>query len=368
MIVFLSVIFISGIALCVFLQQPQFGKLPGKERQERYKGSFHYKNGKFVNLSKTPVFGSDAGVKDVIGDRLFNKNKDADPSIRIPSVKTNLLKLPLQDDVLVWLGHSSIYMQLDGKRILVDPVLSGSASPVSFVVKSYEGSQVYTADDIPDIDYLFITHDHFDHLDYETVIALKSRVGKIICGLGVGEHFEYWGFDRDKIIEKDWYESSLLGDGFTVYFTPARHFSGRSLNRNVTLWTSFVLQTPSLRIFISGDGGYDTHFAAIGEKFGTFDLAILENGQYDKKWPYIHLMPEEALQAARDLNAKRLLPVHSSKFTLANHAWNEPLNRITALNDSVYHFSLATPRIGEVVDLKDSTQTFTRWWTDVADL
>jgi L-ascorbate metabolism protein UlaG (beta-lactamase superfamily) len=255
-------------------------------------------------------------------------------------------------------------MQLSGKRILVDPVLSGLASPISFFGKAYEGSNPYAASDLPEIDYLFITHDHWDHLDYETMLQLKPKIKRVFCGLGTGAHLERWGFNPEIITEKDWNESEDLNNGFIIHTTTSRHFSGRGLSRNKALWLSFVLQTPVKTIFIGGDGGYDTHFKDIGEEFGPFDLVILENGQYNKKWKSIHMFPEQVLQAALDLKARQLFPVHSGKFTLAEHPWNEPLSEITRLNKSE-DLLLATPMIGESVILSDSLQTFTKWWEGV---
>src|SRR5690606_1032338 len=163
-----------------------------------------------------------------------------------------------------------------------------------------------------EIDYLLITHDHWDHLDYKTVEKLREKVKTVICPLGVGAHLEHWDYDPAIIREEDWNQTIPLDAGFVVHTTPARHFSGRGFRRNQTLWTSYVLQAPSMRIFIGGDSGYDTHFAKIGEQFGGFDLAILENGQYSKYWKHIHTLPHEVLQAAADLNAKNVFPVHSS--------------------------------------------------------
>jgi L-ascorbate metabolism protein UlaG (beta-lactamase superfamily) len=279
-------------------------------------------------------------------------------------VKTDLLHLPPDADVLVWFGHSSYFIQLDGKRFLVDPVFSGNASPVPGTVKSFKGTDVYAAADLPAIDYLFISHDHYDHVDHQTLVALKDKIGKVICGLGVGAHFEHWGYPAEKIIERDWNEQIDLGGGFVAHTTPARHFSGRGFARNNTLWLSYVLQSPTLKVFIGGDGGYDTHFADIGNRFGPIDLAILDNGQYDPAWRYIHTLPDEVLKAARDLKARRLFPVHSSKFVLANHPWDEPLAKITELNQA-YHFPLVTPMIGEMVKLDEVNQPFRQWWVGV---
>jgi L-ascorbate metabolism protein UlaG (beta-lactamase superfamily) len=359
MIITLSILLLFAIAVFAFVQQPKFGKLPSGERLERIKKSPNYRNGEFQNQNPTPVMAEDANYFSTIKE--FFTAKDKRPTGEIPSTKTDLSNLDPSEDVLVWFGHSSYYMQLDGKKILVDPVLSGAASPLAFTMQAFKGTDPYAADDIPEIDYLFITHDHWDHLDYKTVLALKPKIKKIICGLGVGEHFEYWGFDANKIIEMDWNKEILLDSSLKVHSIPARHFSGRRSQANATLWTAFALQTPSLKIFIGGDGGYDNHFAEAGKTLGGFDVAILENGQYNKSWPNIHLMPEEAIQATKDLKAKRLFPVHSSKFALANHSWDDPLKRITELSDPLSP-GLITPMIGEKVFLADRKQKFTYWW------
>jgi L-ascorbate metabolism protein UlaG (beta-lactamase superfamily) len=254
-------------------------------------------------------------------------------------------------------------MQVDGKKILVDPVFSGHASPLKFTTKSFKGADVYTTDDIPELDYLFITHDHWDHLDHETVLKLKPKIKKIITGLGTGAHLEHWGFNKNMIIEKDWNEEIVLEQGFVVNTTPARHFSGRGFKRQQSLWMSFVLRTPTMKIYLGGDSGYDSHFADIGERFGPFDLAILECGQYNKSWKYIHMMPEELIQAGQDLKAKKIIPVHWSKFTLSLHSWDDPILRVTA-EAKKKGFPLIHPMIGEEVDLKNVAGT-DDWWENI---
>ncbi|HMU02547.1 MAG TPA: MBL fold metallo-hydrolase [Saprospiraceae bacterium] len=340
-----------------------FGQTPSGKRSENVKLSPNYKNGAFQNLSHTPDLSEDATFVSVLYEFLFKSHKRAKPKSEVPSIKTDLLRLDTAVDVLIWFGHSSYFMQLEGKRILVDPVFAGYAAPFSFSNKSFDGTDVYSIEDLPYIDYLLISHDHYDHLDYETILKLESKVGKVICGLGTGQHFEYWGYDTDKIIEKDWHQEVVLDGGIKIYVQPSRHFSGRLFKRNQSLWVSFVLTTPKLNIYAGGDSGYDTHFAEIGNRFGPFDLAILDNGQYDKSWKYIHMFPEEVLKAAQELKAKRLMPVHSAKFVLANHAWDEPLERISTLNQGV-RIPLVTPMIGEVVTLNDTTQAFQSWWRD----
>jgi L-ascorbate metabolism protein UlaG (beta-lactamase superfamily) len=358
LILFTIIVILTGLVF-MFLSHPKFGKLPDGERLERIRKSPNYKNGSFTNLSHTPQMTGDSGFMKIMKDMFTAKNRrPVDP---IPSIKTDLLNIEIDKDILVWFGHSSYFMQIDGKRFLVDPVFCGNASPFSFMIKSFKGTDIYTPADIPNIDYLIITHDHWDHLDYKTIKELSPKIGKLITGLGTGAHLESWGYNPETIIENDWYDHVALGDGFSIDATPARHFSGRGTKPNQTLWVSFVLQTPSTRIFIGGDGGYDRHFAEIGENFGGFDLAILENGQYNTSWKYIHLMPDEVLRAAKDLKAKRLFPVHSSKFALANHSWDAPLKAITEFNKTVNQ-PLITPIIGELVYLKNTTQVFSEWW------
>lgn len=352
------------LSVFLFMQQAQFGKTPAGGRLALVKQSPNFRDGKFQNLSHTPDLTEGVSYYAVTKEFFFGKNPRSKPIGTMPSKKTDLRGLAKQEMVLVWFGHSSYFMQIDGKTILVDPVFSGSASPVSFTTPSFAGTDVYTTDDFPEIDYLFISHDHYDHLDYKTIVALKPKVKQVVCGLGVGQHFEYWGYDKDKIIEKDWFQDVKLTDGFSVAVVPARHFSGRGFARNQSLWVSFVLQTPTKKIFIGGDSGYDTHFASIGKQFGSFDLAILECGQYDKSWKYIHLMPEEVVQAAQDLQAKRLFPVHWGKFVLGNHAWDEPIIRVSAAANS-QNMPLLTPMIGEKVNLQDSLQIFEKWWEQV---
>jgi L-ascorbate metabolism protein UlaG (beta-lactamase superfamily) len=359
-----AVIVVSILAVYAFMQQAMFGKKPRGKRLARIEKSVNYKDGSFQNLSRTPSLTNGATYFGVLRDFLFAKHERMVPEDIIPTKKTDLHQLNRSQEVLVWFGHSSYFMQVDGKRILVDPVLSGSASPMPRGTKAFNGTDVYTIDEIPEIDILFISHDHWDHLDYRTITKLKPKIKQVICGLGTGEHLEYWGYSPEIIIEKDWYEEIELGDGFKVYTTPARHFSGRTFVRNKALWMSYVLKTPTMQIFIGGDSGYDKHFKEIGNTFGGFDLAILENGQYNKSWQHIHTLPEELLQVAKDLRAKRILPVHSAKFKLSTHAWDEPLKK-AAENGKRENISVLTPMIGEQVDLKNEKQQFSEWWLGV---
>lgn len=359
----LSILMLLSLATVFVMNQTQFGKAASGARFDRIRKSPNYKDGSFQNLSFTPTFAEDVSKFEMIRDGIFKISKRKAPATNLPSVKTNLLNLDPQQDVLVWFGHSSYFMQIDGKKILVDPVFSGSASPFSFMVQSFKGSDIYTPDDFPAIDYLFITHDHWDHLDYQTVLKLKPKVGKVITSLGTGAHLEDWGFDQAKIIETDWNETAVPDSGFVVTATPGRHFSGRGFKRNQSIWCSFVLQTPSKKIFIGGDSGYDTHFAKIGNEFGPFDLALLECGQYNKSWKYIHMMPEQTVQAAIDLKAKTMMPVHWGKFALSLHAWDESIERATK-EASRLHVPIIHPMIGEAVNL-DDYGIQKQWWKGI---
>jgi len=358
------VILVLFVTVMLFMQQPQFGKAATGDRLERIKNSPNYRNGKFQNLSYTPDIKEGVSYYTVMKDFFFNKSKRSRPAHILPSVKTDLHALSPDKNVMVWFGHSSYFLQTDGKKILVDPVFSEHASPVKLTTKSFKGSDVYTAADIPVIDYLFITHDHYDHLDYETIIQLKPKIKKVITGLGTGAHLERWGIDKNSIIEKDWNEEVVLDPGFIVNTTAGRHFSGRGFKRNGALWMSFMLTTPGMKIFLGGDSGYDTHFKDIGNKFGPFDLAILECGQYNEYWKYIHMMPEEVVQAALDLQAQVLMPVHWSKFSLALHAWDDPIMRVTKESERK-NVAIINPMIGEEVDLK-KTGIYANWWKNVA--
>ncbi len=357
---------IIGLALFIYLftKQKKFGKIPSAKRLARIKQSPHFKNGSFQNLRITPQFADGVNFFTILKAFIFNREKKVKPTQSIPSIKTNLLQLNPNENLLIWFGHSSYFIQVDGFKILVDPVFSGSASPLPGGTKAFNGSNNYQVTDFPDIDLLIITHDHWDHLDYKTIIELKSKVKQTLTGLGTAEHLEYWGFDTNKITELDWYEKWTPYPQLEINATPARHFSGRGFKANKALWMSFVIKTKQHKLFIGGDSGYDQHFAEIGKTHGPFDIAILENGQYDHKWPYIHMLPEDFIKAATDINSRLILPVHSSKFALSNHPWHEPLERISRLNEETKH-NIITPRIGEKVHLKNQNQVFEAWWRNM---
>jgi L-ascorbate metabolism protein UlaG (beta-lactamase superfamily) len=320
----------------------------------------HYDNGRYHNEVDVPVSLTKENLITGAWQFLTENVQDARPDQPLPSKKTDLLHLAPDSNVVIWMGHSSFFIQMDGVKYLVDPVFSDNASPVPFTNRAFTGSNIYTAADIPDIDYLLITHDHWDHLDYPTINSLRDKIGRIVVPEGVGSYFRQWDFNPDIIIEKNWYETWQQKD-LTIHFLPAQHFSGRFLKRNQTLWGSFALITPIHKIYLGGDSGYGPHFREIARRLGGFDLAILESGQYDRDWPYIHMMPAETARAAEDLQAKALLPSHNSKFVLAKHAWYTPLDEITRESQHrSYH--LLTPEIGEAVFPDNPGQHFSQWW------
>jgi len=363
MVITVLIILIVIVGVMIFMQQSQFGKLPTGAQLERIKNSSNFKDGQFQNISFTPNLKEGISYFTVLRKFFFGKGKRNKPVSVFPSVKTDLHALAIDKNIFVWFGHSSYFMQIDGKKILVDPVFSGNASPLNFTTKSFKGSDVYTAGDMPVIDYLFITHDHWDHLDYRTMLELKPKIKKIITGLGVAAHLERWDFDKNIIIEKDWDEEIILDPGFIVNTTSGRHFSGRTFKKNQSLWMSFVLTAPTIKIFIGGDSGYDTHFKTIGENFGPFDIAILECGQYNEYWQYIHMMPGEVVQAAQDLQAKKFIPVHWGKFSLSLHNWDEPIIRVTE-ESKRQNVPIISPMIGQAVDLKGN-YILSEWWKKV---
>ncbi len=352
-----------SLAACAFLQQPKFGAIPEGERLVTLQRSPNYADGGFHNLIDTPVLIEGSSTFSILAGYLFRPTEKLRPAYPLPTVKTDLKALDARQDAVVWLGHSSYFVVFAGKRILIDPVLSAYASPVPFSTRAFDGTRLYAPDDLPRIDVLLITHDHWDHLDHATVSALRGKVGRAIVPLGVGAHLDYWGYAREQISEADWYDKQDVDADLAIHLVPARHYSGRWLARNKALWAGFVLESPSARILFSGDTGYGPHFKELAQRFGGFDLAALDMGQYDARWPYIHMTPEEAAQAAIDLNAQALLPGHVGRFNIAQHAWDEPFARIDAASEG-RPYRLVTPMIGEPLRIGDSGQRFARWWQD----
>lgn len=336
-----------------------FGKKPKGSRLERVKNSPNYKDGSFQNLSHTEVTLKDTSMLKMMRE-YSNKPKDTTPPHPIPAIKTDLKNIETDTPAIVWFGHSSYFIKSKNTNILVDPVFSGYASPVPLFAKAFPSTHTYTTNDFDAIDILIITHDHYDHLDYVTIKKLAPNIKKIYTSLGVGSHLEYWGIPSEKITELDWWEEASPESEIKITAAPARHFSGRGIKRAQTLWSSFILNIHNYNIYLGADSGYDSHFKTIGERFKPFDIALLECGQYGKNWPYIHMTPEQTLQAAHDINTKVLMPVHWAKFTLALHTWNEPIKRLLAAEQEK-PIQITTPQIGEPVIL-NTTYPNTKWW------
>lgn len=354
---------LAAVGVAVYLHSPRFGRPFSPQRLARVEASPHYVNGHFENLRPVPVMtGPNKGLVKGLVDYLMEKRVGTVPEEPVPHHKVNLWKQDRSEDFVVWMGHSSFYMQLDGKRILVDPVFSDYASPIFFANRAFKGSNVYTAEDIPPVDVLVISHDHWDHLDYPTIMALKDKIDKIVYPLGVGEYFEAWGFKPSQLYEEDWDSDVEIAPGFHIHVLTAQHFSGRLLERNPTEWASYAFITPTHKVYYSGDGGYGPHFRAIGQKFGGFDLALLENGQYDMQWHNIHMLPAETAQAAADLQTRYVIPVHNSKFALARHTWQAPMQDLEKAGKGA-SWHLLTPEIGDKVSMQ-KPGLFPEWWVN----
>ena len=347
--IFFSVFFIFCDAGVLFLSQPSFGRLPQDKRLERIKQSPHYNGKKFVNEIETEFTTGKKSKLQVWKDFMLGDKSLLAPDTALHVIKTDLKALPQDRDWIVWFGHSSYLLNLSGKKVLVDPVFY-KGSPVKFANKMFLGTDVYKPADMPDIDYLVISHDHWDHLDYEVVKEMEPRIKKVVVPLGVGEHFEYWGYPVEKLVELDWWQYQDVGEGFRVTATPARHFSGRGLQENRTFWASFAFKSPKRLIWIGGDSGYGPHYAKIGKVFTNIDLAILENGQYNPDWAHVHTLPEYLGKEMTELGAKRYLTVHHSKFGLSKHPYYEPLENAKRVAKESGK-PVLMPEIGEVMYL-----------------
>lgn len=357
MYISLAIIISIAVISYLILHLPVFGDHPRGNRLKRLKALPNYIDGSVQNLSPTLMKPEGVSYVDMIA-AFMKKNPNRIPQFSLPSAIPNFDQT--QDPKITWFGHSSYLLQINNCNILVDPVFSASTSPFSFIGnKNFEGTDINAVESLPDLDVILITHDHYDHMDYQTILKLKARTKLFVTSLGVGAHLERWNIPAEKIIELSWDEQYVVGD-LKLTATPARHFTGRGIKRNQTMWSSFVLEAGGHKIFIGGDSGYDDHFSTIGNVHGPFDLAILECGQYDAFWPYIHMFPEQTVQATIDLQAKVLMPVHWGKFSLAMHPWNEPVMRVTA-EASVKGLALATPMVGESFTL-GSTLPTEKWW------
>lgn len=266
------------------------------------------------------------------------------------------------DQTLYRLGHSTMLLKLDNAFWLTDPVFSERASPFSMLGPKRFHQPPISIADLPPIKGVILSHDHYDHLDYHAILALADKVEHFLAPTGVGRRLIDWGIPAHKVQELGWWSETTIGK-IRFVATPARHFSGRSLtDSNQTLWASWVILTPELRLFFSGDSGYFDGFKSIGDTYGPFDLTMIETGAYDAEWPDVHMQPTETLQAHQDLRGRWLLPVHNGTFDLALHAWDDPFDKITQLAASK-GISISTPQMGEALAI-NAPSAGSRWWVN----
>ena len=350
-----TVIICVVVTALFVLYAPVFGGNQSPESLQRLKQSQHFVDGRFINQMATSVSTRSPDSKTSIMDWVFQQD-DKNPTKPLPS----RLFDPdmLTEGKFVWLGHSTLLMKTNALVIMTDPVFN-RASPIPVIGAPFLIQNPISIDDLPTIDAVVISHDHYDHLDYQTIKVLSKGVSHFFVPLGVKAHLERWGVVSEKISELDWYESEVYR-GVRLTLAPARHFSGRGLwDRNATLWGSWIIASKTLKVYFSGDSGYSDAFKTIGQRYGPFDIAFLENGAYNLDWAQIHMMPKETVQASIDLNARVLFPIHWSKFDLALHPWDEPAIRLTkeARKRGV---AVATPLIGETFDVNNYPET--QWW------
>jgi L-ascorbate metabolism protein UlaG (beta-lactamase superfamily) len=321
-------------------------------------------NGRFRNPARMHR-GSLAKMLGIMWRALFNKPAGTVPAVAIPVQAMTRAGIEAAPDHTVWrLGHSTVLLKLDGGLWLTDPVFAQRASPFSWLGPARFHAPPLALEDLPDLDGVILSHDHYDHLDRAAVLALAAKTRHFIAPLGVGDRLVEWGIPAARVRQLDWWRSIRLGH-VELTCTPAQHFSGRGLSDgNSTLWCSWVIAGRSRRVFFSGDSGYFRGFKAIGDRFGPFDLTMIETGAYDEQWPDVHMQPEQTMQAHVDLRGHVLLPIHNGTFDLAFHAWHEPLDRIAALADAQGQ-RLATPVIGQAIHLAGA-HAGERWWQAAA--
>ena len=326
---------------------------------EPYK-SDHYEDEKFINTS-TQYEVEFLKLPGMLWDFIFNKSNEATPKEEIPVIKLSKNDLlELEDYSVIRFSHSTLLYKLENEFILTDPVFSQRASPYSFMGPKRFHENPIEIEDLPPIKVVIISHDHYDHLDEESIKKLKDKVEMFYTTLRVGKLLEDFGVDKHKIIELDWWQSADVGN-ITLTATSAQHFSGRSLfDTRKTLWSSWVIKAPKANLYFGADSGYFEDFKKIGKEYGPFDMTFLEAGAYNEQWKSAHMMPEESVQAHIDLNGKYMFPIHNGTFDLALHSWKEPFERVDseAQKKDVY---VVYPKMGEAISLIKKNHT-SKWW------
>lgn len=342
---------------------PSFGGKVTVEDKKKYAQSANFFKGKFVNQANIPS-GLSLGETIQAAYKFYTKKtRNARPSqaLSIHSPDATNLREYDGDSRLIWYGHSTLLLQTDGMNLLLDPMFGTVPAPHPWLgVKRFSQGVIHEIDKLPPIDAVIISHDHYDHLDYESIKRLKDKVGHFFVPLGVGSHLQAWGIEKARITELDWWES-IDFEHIKLTCTPAQHFSGRKFNTGQsTLWCSWVIKTKKDNLFFSGDSGYGEHFSRIGEQYGPFDLGLIECGQYDELWTNIHMLPEESAQAGMDVQANMIMPIHWAGFKLALHSWTDPIERVTQKSTEL-GLPIITPGIGEPV-LLQTWKTYKKWW------
>jgi L-ascorbate metabolism protein UlaG (beta-lactamase superfamily) len=350
------------IALAALLSSCSNNLVIDDEKMAKIENSPQYSDGKFINTDRDTVQ-SISKMWAATKDFLFNKSENATPLYTIPikPIAKNAFDLSDKNSLLFSrLGHSSLMIQMNGKIWLTDPVFSERTSPVQWAGPKRFHPVPLNVDELPEIEAVMISHNHYDHLDYDSIQKLKNKVNHFLVPLGNGQILLDWGVAKEKIIEFDWWDSIKI-DTVEIIATPAQHFSGRGvLDRDESLWASWIIRNKYHSIYYSGDTGYFDGFKEIGEKYGPFDYAFMECGAYNQLWRNIHLMPKDTIQAFKDVKGKVLVPVHNGTFDLSTHAWFDPFVQIKELARQ-HNVSLMTPIIGEVIN-KQTRYTNYAWW------
>ncbi|MFT6370197.1 MAG: L-ascorbate metabolism protein UlaG (beta-lactamase superfamily) [Maribacter sp.] len=358
-------VLIIGVALFVNLS-PEFGGAPSKKQRETYAQSSNFKNGVFRNIDNVKMEMSFGKFIKMIGG-YFGDNPNTVPNIDITVSKIDSTAIANYSGPsrLVWFGHSSFLLQIEGNNILIDPMFGDVPAPHPMLgVNRFSKSLPIEIEKLPKIDAVIFSHDHYDHLDYGSIQLLKGKVDMFYTPLGVGAHLAEWGVAETKIVELDWWDE-VVYKGLKFISTPAQHFSGRGLrDGGKTLWSGWVIQSDTDNIFFSGDSGYGPHFKEIGERLGPFDFAMMECGQYNELWKEIHMTPEETAQAGLDVKASKIMPIHWGAFKLALHPWTEPVERISK-KASALGIPLLVPRIGMPIYIDKPNFTKDNWWEQI---
>jgi L-ascorbate metabolism protein UlaG (beta-lactamase superfamily) len=338
-----------GVLFYIYLN-PQFGGSVNKSQKEIYAQSKYWDGDKFINMEETKM---EIGTKDIPGllkKQLFG-TEGRSPKTNIPLIPFDKEKWNKNKEVakFIWYGHSALLLQIKGKNYLMDPMLGDDSSPIApFKTKRFTEGVLEIIDQIPPLEAVFMTHDHYDHLDYASIKKIRNKVNKYYVALGVGRHLESWDVSKEQIIEFDWWDE-LVDESLKITFVPSRHFSGRGLtDRAKSIWGGWVVEWDEQRIYCTGDGGYGAHFKEIAEKFAPFDWAFVECGQYNKLWHQLHMYPEEAVQTGIDVQAGTTIPIHWGGFALALHNWKDPVERFVA-HAIKTQTRYTLPQIGEIV-------------------